>query len=118
MFIFFFKNLLASIGLKERATKLEITTAEARVTAVWVNKTPVIPLIKIRGINTATSTTVVAIIAKDTCFAPLYAATKGLSPNSILLTIFSSITIASSTTIPIARTRAISVKRLIEKPNT
>ena len=31
---------------------------------------------------------------------------------------FSSITIASSTTIPIARTNAISVKRLIEKSNT
>ena len=48
-----------------------LVTAEARVTAVWVNKTPVIPLIKIKGTNTATSTIVVAMIAKDTCFAPL-----------------------------------------------
>ena len=30
----FFRNLLPSIGLKERATKLEITTAEASVIAV------------------------------------------------------------------------------------
>ena len=69
------------------------------------------------GTNTATKTTVVAIIAKETCLAPLNAATRGVSPNSILLTIFSSITIASSTTIPIAKTKAINVKRLIEKSN-
>ena len=73
------------MGLKESATKLEIITAEASVIAVWVNRTPVIPLMKTSGINTATSTTVVAIIAKETCFAPLYAATKGVSPSSILL---------------------------------
>ena len=70
-FIFFFKNLLANIGLRERATKLDITTAEAKVIAVCVNKTPVIPLIKTKGTNTATKTTVVAIIANETCFAPL-----------------------------------------------
>ena len=107
--------MLASIGLKDKATKLEIITADARVIAVWVNSTPVMPLIKIKGTNTATKTTVVAIIANETCLAPLKAATRGVSPNSILLTIFSSITIASSTTIPIARTKAINVKRFIEK---
>ena len=69
--IFFCKNLLANIGLNDKATKLEIITADARVIAVWVKRTPVIPLIKIRGTNTATNTTVVAIIAKDTCLAPL-----------------------------------------------
>ena len=90
-------------------------TAEASVIAVCVNNIPVIPLIKISGTNTATRTTVVAIIANETCLAPLYAATKGVSPSSILLTIFSNITIASSTTIPIARTKAIKVKRFIEK---
>ena len=56
-----------------------------------------------------------AIIAKETCFEPLYAATSGVSPSSIRLTIFSSITIASSTTIPIASTSAIRVNKLIEK---
>ena len=57
--------MLPIIGLKESATKLDITTAEAKVIAVWVNKTPVIPLINTSGTNTATSTTVVAIIAKE-----------------------------------------------------
>ena len=33
-FIFFLRNLLANIGLNERATKLEIITADARVIAV------------------------------------------------------------------------------------
>ena len=90
-------------------------TAAASVIAVCVNSTPVIPLIKIKGTKTATKTTVVAIIANETCLAPLNAATRGVSPNSILLTMFSNITIASSTTIPMANTKAIRVKRLIEK---
>ena len=90
-------------------------TAAESVIAVCVNSTPVIPLIKINGTKTATRTTVVAIIANETCLAPLKAATRGVSPNYILLTIFSNITIASSTTIPMANTKAIRVKRLIEK---
>ena len=69
--MFFFKNLLANIGLRESATKLDIITAEAKVIAVWVKRTPVIPLMKTKGTNTATKTTVVAIIANDTCLAPL-----------------------------------------------
>ena len=90
-------------------------TAKDKVTAVCVYKVPLKPLIKISGINTATKTNVVAIIANDTCFEPLYAATSDVSPFSTRLTIFSSITIASSTTIPIARTNAIRVNKFIEK---
>ena len=67
----FFKNLLPSIGLKERATKLEIITADAKVIAVCVKSTPEIHFMNMRGIKTATSTTVVAIIANETCFEPL-----------------------------------------------
>ena len=39
------------MGVKVKATKLDIITAEAKVIAVWVNNTPVIPLINISGIN-------------------------------------------------------------------
>ena len=46
-------------------------TAEAKVIAVCVNSTPEIPFMNMRGTKTAISTTVVAIIAKATCFAPL-----------------------------------------------
>ena len=53
--------------------------------AVSLNSVPAIPLIKINGRNTATKINVVAIIANVICFDPLYAATKGDSPFSILL---------------------------------
>ena len=46
-------------------------TAQAKVTAVWVNKIPEIPLINTSGTKTATKTTVVAMMANETCFAPL-----------------------------------------------
>ena len=48
-----------------------MTTAEASVIAVCVNKTPVIPFIKIKGTKTAIRTTVVATMANETCLAPL-----------------------------------------------
>ena len=51
--------------------KVRIITAKDKVTAVCVYKVPLKPLIKISGINTATKTNVVAIIANDTCFEPL-----------------------------------------------
>ena len=70
------KTLLAIIGLKDNATKLDMITAKLKVTAVSAYNTPAKPSIKIKGINTATRTKVVAIIAKDTCRDPLYAATN------------------------------------------
>ena len=53
--------------------------------AVSLNKVPEIPSIKIKGRNTAIKINVVAIIANEICLEPLYAATKGVSPFSILL---------------------------------
>ena len=53
--------------------------------AVSLNKVPEIPSIKIKGRKTAIKISVVAIIAKEICLEPLYAATKGDSPFSILL---------------------------------
>ena len=43
-----------------------------------------IPSIKISGRKTATKISVVAIIANEICLEPLYAATNGVSPFSIL----------------------------------
>ena len=60
---------------------------------------------------------VVAITAKKTCLAPRSAATSGGSPSSIRRWIFSTTTMASSTTRPMAKTKASRVKRLIEKPS-
>ena len=66
------------------------------------------------GRNTATSTVVVAITAKATCFVPRDAATSGGSPRSARRWMFSSTMIASSTTSPIASTSASRVSRLME----
>ena len=71
----------------------------------------------ISGANTEISTTVVATTAKNTCRAPRWEATIGGSPSSIRRWIFSTTTMASSTTRPIANTRASSVRRLIENPS-
>ena len=51
--------------------------------AVSLNNVPEIPLIKIKGKNTAIRIKVVAIIANVICLEPLYAATNGVSPFSI-----------------------------------
>ena len=52
-FDFFFKNLLASIGDKVKATNDETTIEKDKAIAVSLNKVPDIPLIKINGIKTA-----------------------------------------------------------------
>ena len=85
IFSFLFKNLLPSIGDNVKATKEETTIEKDRAIAVSLNKVPEIPFIKIRGKKTATKIKVVAIIAKVICFDPLYAATSGVSPCSILV---------------------------------
>ena len=86
-FVFFLlsKNLLPNIGDNVNATKDDTTIAKVSAIAVSLNKVPAIPSINIRGKNTATKIKVVAIIAKVICFDPLNAATKGVSPCSILL---------------------------------
>ena len=87
VFVFFLlsKNLLPNIGDNVNATKDDTTIAKVSAIAVSLNKVPAIPSINIRGKNTATKIKVVAIIAKVICFDPLNAATKGVSPCSILL---------------------------------
>ena len=82
---FLFKNLLPSIGDKVNATKDDTTIEKDNAIAVSLNNVPEIPFIKINGKNTATKINVVAIIAKVICLEPLYAATNGVSPFSILV---------------------------------
>ncbi|MNZ99810.1 hypothetical protein D3C78_1191490 [compost metagenome] len=68
------------------------------------------------GISTAISDNVREIRVKPICLAPLSAAFSGLSPSSMKREMFSSMTIASSTTKPVAMVRAIRVRLLTEKP--
>ena len=60
------------------------------------------------GMNTATSETVIEMIVKTISFDPLSAAVIASSPCSMCRTMFSSITIASSTTKPTQSVSAIS----------
>ena len=68
--------------------------------------------------NTAISDTVMEMIVKPISRAPLSAASNGRIPPSMWRTMFSSMTIASSTTKPTDSVSASSVMLLMEKPNT
>ena len=71
---------------------------------------------KSSGISTAISEIVSDMMVKPICFEPFSAASSGVSPFSTKREMFSIITIASSTTKPVAIVSAISVRLLIEKP--
>ena len=58
-------------GVRESARTLEKTTAAAMVTASSPKITPMLSVRNMIGVNTATSTAVVAITAKATCREPL-----------------------------------------------
>ena len=58
----------------------------------------------IEGTNTAHSTSAMAISAEPTSSMLFFAASRGASPAAILRSTFSTTTMASSTTMPIAST--------------
>ena len=68
------------------------------------------------GTKTAIRVSVVATTAKNTSSVPITAAARGPSPRPRWRTMFSSTTIASSTTMPVASTKASMVRMLTEKP--
>ena len=109
--------MLPNIGDRVRATNEETTIEKDKAIAVSLNKVPEIPSIKINGKKTATKINVVAIIAKEICLDPLYAATNGVSPFSILLYIASVIITESSVIIPMAKIKLNRTKIFIESPN-
>src|ERR1700732_2119030 len=77
------------------------TTANSR------NNRPTIPPIIKIGINTATSEILIDITVNPISLAPFSAASKGFMPSSIWRVMFSSTTIASSTTNPVEIVSAI-----------
>ena len=70
------------------------------------------------GMNTAASDVVIVRIVKPISFDPLSDAVSRSSPASMWRTMFSSITIASSTTKPIERMSAIIDRLLRLKPSS
>ena len=82
-----------------------------------LNIRPTTPPMNSTGMNTATSERVIEMMVKPTSFEPLRAASIGFSPASICRTMFSSMTMASSTTKPTASVSASSDMLSIEWPN-
>ena len=70
------------------------------------------------GTNTAHSTSAMAMIGPVTSLIAFSVASRGARPASMLRSTFSTTTIASSTTMPMASTRPNSDRALIEKPNS
>ena len=106
----------ASIGHSDSATTPDSSTAIASVKPNSRNRPPVWPGRKEIGTKTAASVAVVAMTAKNTSCVPSTAAARGPMPSLRRRTMFSSTTMASSTTRPVASTSASSVRMLIEKP--
>src|SRR5512140_3668078 len=69
------------------------------------------------GTNTAQSTSAVAMMGLVTSLIARLAASTGASPSAIFLSTFSTTTIASSTTIPMASTSPNNDRLLIENPS-
>ena len=102
------------MGDRVSATTADTVTAPTRVTANSVKSAPVSPVRKMIGRYTATSTIVIAMMGLASSRAARIAACTGFMPSSRWRLTFSTTMMASSTTRPIASTRASSVSRLIE----
>ncbi len=109
---------LHSIGVSVIETMPEMRIAAVIVIANSRNNRPRMPLMNRIGMNTAASDTVIDRIVKPISFDPFSAASNGCSPCSMCRTMFSSMTIASSTTNPIERISAIIDRLSSVKPST
>ncbi len=104
------------IGVSVSDTIADTTTAMVSVSANSRNMRPTRPVMNSSGMNTAISENVSEMMVKPISRAPLSAALSGESPSSMWRTMFSIITIASSTTKPVPMVSAISDRLSSEKP--
>ena len=102
------RNRDASIGVSVSDTTSETKIVIASVTANSRNSRPMMPPISSSGISTATSEMLIETMVKPISPAPFSAASNGVSPCSIWRVMFSSMTMASSTTNPTEMVKAIS----------
>ena len=94
------------MGVSVSETMPEMRIVRLIVTANSRNSRPITPPMNSTGMNTATSESVMDTIVKEISRAPRRAASMGDMPCSTCRTMFSSITIASSTTKPTESVRA------------
>ncbi len=95
------------MGVSVTETMPEIRIATQMVTANSRNRRPRMPPRNSTGMNTAASDSVIETMVKPISFDPVRAACSGFSPISMCRKMFSSITMASSTTKPTERISAI-----------
>ena len=110
-------SIAHSIGVVVSEITSEIITAALRVTANSRNSRPTCPPMNSSGMNTATSDRLIDSTVKPTSLAPSSAAFMRSMPASTWRLVFSSTTMASSTTKPVATVSAISDRLFIEKPS-
>ncbi len=104
------------IGVVVSEISSEIITAADKVTANSRNRRPTWPPMNSRGMNTATSDRLIDNTVKPTSRAPSSAALKRSMPASMWRAVFSSTTMASSTTKPVATVSAIRLRLFRLKP--
>ena len=101
-----------SIGASVSDTSAETAIAAVTVIANSRNSRPMMPPMSKSGMNTAISEQLIDSTVKPISRAPLSAASNGASPSSMKREMFSTITIASSTTKPVEMVSAISDRLL------
>ena len=106
-----FSMYAAIIGVSMRATSNENITATAAVKANGRKNSPGTPPMNATGTNTAHSVSVVATTARPISIAASVAASSGFLPLRRCRTMFSTSTIASSTSMPTTSDSASSVSR-------
>ncbi len=106
------------IGVRVSETMAETTTEMVSTIANSRKSRPTMPVMKRSGMKTAMSETLSEMTVKPICRAPLSAASIGASPISMKRTMFSIITIASSTTKPVAMVNAMSERLSRVKPTS
>ena len=111
-----FKSFEDIIGVRVKDTMAEIMIETAKVIANSLKSLPTTSPMKMSGIRTAIKEIVNEMMVNPICLEPFKAASKALSPCSMYLEIFSIITMASSTTNPVAMVNAIRERLFKEKP--
>ena len=106
----------ASMGVNVNAAAIETVMTIVTLIPNCLNIIPLKPEIIVNGRNTAIIVSVDATTESATSFVPYIAASRGELPRSRCVVIFSSTTIASSTTIPIAMERELNDIMLREFP--
>ena len=90
----------------------------AIVRANWRKNWPTIPVMKAQGTKTAVRTRPMATTGPETSCMARTVASRGARPRSMWCSTASTTTMASSTTMPMARTRPKRVRLLSEKPSS